>query len=204
MFDPEVNRRRGLFAMGGSLLWVATSVLPGGGGTRAEAVLRTVLLNPALLFLIVGLMGFHERQARRSGRAGAAGFSICLLGTGIMLLGNIAEIWVYKYLYGILEARWAPGWVMMGVGLMMLPAGFITLGIGTLRASVFTGWRRAVPLGFGVMLALIVGALGLSYWTDSQDRSVGVIIRLAPVLTMFGFPLGWATLGYALWSEKAV
>ena len=190
--------------MVGSLLLVATSVFTGGGGTRGEAVLRTVLLNPALLFFIVGLMGFHERQAKRSGRLGAAGFAMCLLGTGLMLLGNVTEIWVYKYLHGVLEARWAPGWRAMGVGAMLLPAGFIVLGIGTLKAGVFTGWRRAVPLGFGVMLALIVGALGLSYWTDSQDRSVGVIIRLAPVLTMFGFPLGWATLGYALWSEKAV
>ncbi len=207
MDNAKLSRRRGLFAMVGSLLWVVTAVLvefTGGGGTRAEAVLRTVLLNPALLLLIVGLMGFHERQAKRSGRLGAAGFAICLLGTGIMLLGNIAEIWVYKYLYGVLEARWTPGWRAMGVGLMMLPAGFIVLGIGTLKAGVFTGWRRAVPLGFGLMLALVVSALMLSYWTDSRDGYEIVISRLAPYLTVFGIALGWTALGYALWSEKAV
>jgi hypothetical protein len=205
--NAKLSRRRGLFAMVGSLLWVVTAVLvefTGGGGTRAEAVLRTVLLNPALLLLIVGLLGFHERQAKRSGRLGAAGFAICLLGTGIMLLGNIAEIWVYKYLYGVLEARWTPGWRAMGVGLMMLPAGFIVLGIGTLKAGVFTGWRRAVPLGFGLMLALVVSALMLSYWTDSRDGYEIVISRLAPYLTVLGIALGWTALGYALWSEKAV
>ncbi len=198
----RVGRRRGLLAMAGSLLWVATGVLfgfTGGGGTRGEAVLRTVLLNPALLFLIVGLLGFHAKQAKRSSRLGAAGFAVCLLGTGLMLLGNVTEIWVYKYLHGVLEARWTPGWRAMGVGLMLLPAGFIVLGIGTLKAGVFTGWRRAVPLAFGLMLVLVVSAFMLTYWTDLGD----IISRLATALMFYGIGLGWAALGYALWSEKA-
>ncbi len=178
--------------MVGSLLWVVTGVLvgfTGGGGTRAEAVLRTVLLNPALVLLIAGLMGFHERQAKRSGRFGAAGFAVCLLGAGTMLLGNITEIWVYKYLYGILEARWTPGWRAMGIGLMILPVGFLLLGIATLRAGVFTAWRRAVPLGFGLMLALIV-------------ISVAVAGIGRGLLVFYGFAIGWSAFGYTLWSEK--
>ena len=59
--DPaRLNRRRGLSAIAGSLLWVATAVLfgfTGGGGSRGEAVLRTVLMNPALWCFIVGLIG---------------------------------------------------------------------------------------------------------------------------------------------------
>lgn len=201
MDQARLSRRRGLFAIVGSLLWVATAVLfgfTGGGGSRGEAVLRTVLMNPALWFFIVGLMGFHERQAKRSGRLGAAGFAICLLGTGLILFGNVTEIWVYKYLHGVLEARWTPGWRAMGVGSMLLPAGFIVLGIGTLKAGVFTGWRRAVPLGFGLMLALVVSAFMLTYWID-----LDVISRFAPALMVYGIALGWAALGYALWSEKA-
>jgi len=197
----RLSRRRGLLAIVGSLLWVATAVLfgfTGGGGSRGEAILRTVLMNPALWFFIVGLMGFQQRQARRSGRLGAAGFAICLLGAGLMLLGNITEIWVYKYLHGVLEARWTPGWRAMGVGLMLLPPGFIVLGIGTLKAGVFTGWRRAVPLAFGLILALVVSAYMLTYWID-----VDVMSRFAPTLMVYGIALGWAALGYALWSEKA-
>ncbi len=200
MDKARFGRRPGLFFMVGSLLWVATRVLygfTGGGGSRGEAVLRTVLMNPALLLFIVGLMGLHERQARRSGRLGLTGYAVCLLGTGLLLLGNVTEIWVYKYLHGALEARWAPGWRAMGVGLCLLPPGFIVLGIATLKAGVFTGWRRAVPLGFGLMLALVVSAFMLTYWTDSEN----VISRLAPLMS-YGIPLGWAVLGYALWSEK--
>ena len=202
MDKARLSRRRGLLAIVGSLLWVATAVLfgfTGGGGSRGEAILRTVLMNPALWFFIVGLMGFQQRQARRSGRLGAVGYAICLLGTGLILLGNVTEIWVYKYLHGVLEARWTPGWRAMGVGLMLLPPGFIVLGIGTLKAGVFTGWRRAVPLAFGLMLALVVSAFMLTYWID-----LGVISGFAPALMVYGIALGWAALGYALWSEKAV
>lgn len=201
MDKAHLSRRRGLLAIVGSLLWVATAVLfgfTGGGGSRGEAVLRTVLMNPALWFFIVGLMGFHQRQARRSGRLGAAGFAICLLGAGLMLIGNITEIWVYMYFHGVLEARWTPGWRAMGVGAMLLPAGFVVLGISTLKAAVFTGWRRAVPLAFGLMLALVVNAFMLTYWID-----LDVLSRFAPALMVYGIGLGWAALGYALWSEKA-
>jgi hypothetical protein len=192
MLNPEANRRRGLLAMSGTLLWVVTGLLvdfTGGGGTRAEAILRTVLLNPALLLLMAGLVGFHKRQAKRSGRLGAAGSAICLLGSGIMLLGNIAEIWVYKYLYGILEARWTLGWWAMGIGLAILPAGFLLLGIATFRAEVFTGWRRAVPFGFGLLLTLIGLAVAMT--------GIG-----SGLVVFYGFAIGWAAFGYALWSEK--
>ncbi len=49
------------------------------------------------------------------------------------------------------------------------------------------------------MLALVVSAFMLTYWIDSGD----VISRLAPAVMVYGIALGWATLGYALWSEKA-
>jgi hypothetical protein len=140
-----------------------------------------VLLNPAILLLIVGLAAFHARQAQSSDRLAKTGFAICLLGTGTMLLGNVVEFWVSEH----------PGWVMMGIGAMMLPAGFVLLGLGTLRAKVFTGWRRTVPLAFGLLLAAmkLISGLGAHYWL--LDRSDG-----------WGIPLGWMALGYALWSEK--
>jgi hypothetical protein len=184
-----VNRWGGLFAMLGSLLWIVGWIIVSfvGGGTHAERIWRTLLLNPAMLLFLAGLAGFQARQAGRSGRAGTTGFVICLLGTGTMLLGNIIEFWVSEYFWG----TQTPGWVMMGVGLTMLPAGFVLLGIGTLRAGVFSGWRRAVPLGFGVLLALIVSAIAGAYRTGEV---------LFAFSATYSFALGWAVFGYALWS----
>ena len=195
MASPKLNRRGGLFAMLGSLLWTVGWILTliAGGGTSAERVWRTLLVSPGMLLFIAGLAGFHARQAGRSGQFGQTGFAVCLLGTGTMLLGNVVEFWVSEYFFG----TQTPGWVMMGIGLMMLPAGFIALGIGTLRARVLTGWRRAVPLGFGLMLGLIVIVLMVAIWTDSRHSYETLLSAI------FGIALGWMALGYALWSEQA-
>ncbi len=184
MIRLDISRRGGLFSMLGSLLWIVCWVLvmlAGGGRSRSEPIWRTVVLNPALLLLIAGLVAFHALQAKRSGGLGKAGFAISLLGTGTMLLGNIIEFWVSEH----------QGWVMIGVGAMMLPVGFVLLGVGTLRAKVFTGWRRTVPLAFGLLLVAmkLISVLGAHYWL--LDRSDG-----------WGIPLGWMALGYALWSQK--
>lgn len=204
MGNEKRERRGGLAAMLGSLLWVVcwTIVFFVGGGSRAERLWRTLLLNPALLLFMAGLWGFHARQARRSGRLGKTGFSFCMLGTATMLLGNVVEFWVSEYFYG----TQTPGWKMMGVGLMMLPVGLFLLGIGTIRARVFTGWRRAAPLGFSVMLTAVVILLILSYlspveaWMSSQP----LLAKIFPYAASYAFAFGWTALGYALWSEKAV
>ncbi len=174
----------------GSLLWTLSWIavgLAGGGRSPGERIWRTVLLNPALLLFIAGLVAFYARQAQKSPGLGKAGFVISVLGTGTMLLGNVVEFWVSEYFYG----TQTPGWTMMGVGSLMLPVGFVLLGLGTLRAKVFTGWRRGVPLGFGLMLAAIklITIFGTHYWF--LDRSDAMAI-----------PLGWMALGYALWSEN--
>ena len=103
------------------------------------------------------------------------------------MLGNVVEFWVSEYFYGTQR----PGWVMMGIGLTMLPVGFVLLGFGTLRAKVFTGWRRVVPLGVGLML-LAIRPIYLS----------GGILPMPDRSGAAGVALGWLALGYALWSEK--
>ena len=203
MGNAGLSRQCGLLAVFGSLLWVVcweiVSVV--GGGSRAERLWRTLLLNPAILLIMVGLVGFHRRQARRPGRLSRLGFSVCLLGTATMLLGNVVEFWVSEYFYG----TQTPGWVMMGIGLVMLPGGLFLLGVGTIRAHVFTGWRRGAPLGFGVMLTAAVSLLALSYLSPAalRDGSQLVLAKVSPYAVIYAVAFGWTALGYALWSEKA-
>jgi hypothetical protein len=200
MLSPNLIRWSGLLAVLGSILWTATWILVAFtvGGTQdvfglSERGWRTLLLNPAMLFFMAGLVGFHAKQADRSGRLAKSGVVICLLGLGTMLLGNIIEFWVSDPLYGTQE----PGWEMMGVGLLLLPIGLLFLGIGTLKAGVFSGWRRAVPFGFGVILALlIVSGVALILLSGSQSQ-VGSF--RAVVLTI---AFGWGVLGSALWSDQ--
>ena len=200
MSSTKWIQRSGFLAMLGGALWTATWILVAftADGTRdvlgfSERGWRTLLLNPAMIFFMAGLSGFHAKQARRSGTLGKTGSVICLLGLGTMLLGNIIEFWVSELFYGTQK----PGWAMMGVGFMILAVGLLLFGVGTRRAKVLSGWRRAVPLSFGLVLAsLILIEIAATLLTGSrlQEGLLGAML--------LNIAIGWAVLGYALCSEK--
>lgn len=199
MRSSNLIRSSGLLAVLGSVMWTATWILVfTADGTRevlgfSERGWRTLLLNPAMLFFMIGLVGFQAKQAGRLEAVAKGGFIVCLLGLATMLLGNIVEFWVSEPLYGTQE----PGWAMMGAGLLLLPIGLLLFGIGTLKARVLSGWRRVVPIGFGLILALLILsgiALILVSGSGSQKGFLGVVILIIGA--------GWAVLGYALWSDN--
>ncbi len=59
-----------------------------------------MLLNPALALFIAALLGFHRTQREQSGPIGRIGVRVGVLGLAMMLVGNVAEFWVFKPLYG--------------------------------------------------------------------------------------------------------
>lgn len=193
-------QRSGFLAMLGGVLWTATWILVAFTADETRDVFgfsergwRTLLLNPATLFFMAGLVGFHARQGKRSGSLGKTGFVICFLALGAILTGNITEFWVFKLFYGTED----PGWGIMWVGFMMLPFGLLVFGTATMRARVFSGWRQAVPLSFGSVLAslMVIGiAVMLLTGSGSQEGLLRAIF--------LSIAIGWAALGYALWSEK--
>jgi hypothetical protein len=200
MDSTKSIQRSGFLAMLGGALWTATWILVAFTADETKDVFgfsergwRTLLLNPAVLFFMAGLAGFHAKQSRGSGSLGMTGFVVCMLALGTILVGNITEFWVFQLLYGTTH----PGWGIMWVGFMMLPVGLLIFGLATRRAKVFSGWRRAVPLGFGAVLAsLMVVGIGVMLITGrgSQEELLRAMLH--------GIAIGWAALGYALWSEK--
>ncbi len=200
MQSSKLIRWSGLLAVLGGVLWTATWILVSCAAHGARDVFgfsergwRTLLLNPAMVFFMAGLVGFHAKQAGRSGSLGKSGFVICLLGLGTMLLGNIIEFWVSELFYGTQQ----PGWVMMGVGFLLMPIGLVLFGIGTLNARVFSGWGRGVPFSFGLILTLLI-LIGVVLILLSGSGSQEVFL----VALFLSIAAGWAVLGYALWSDK--
>ena len=199
MLSSNLIRSSGLLALVGGVLWTATWILAyfTADGSRdvfgfSERGWRTLLLNPAMLFFMAGLAGFHAKQAGRSESLAKGGFVICLLGLGTMLLGTIIEYWVSELFYGTQR----PGWAMFGVGVLLLPIGLLLFGIGTLKARVFSGWRRAVPFVFGLILALLIlSGVPLILLSGSPQEGFMRVVLLT-------IAVGWAVLGYALWSDK--
>lgn len=80
MLSSNLIRSSGLLAMLGSVLWTAAWILVfTADGTRevfgfSERGWRTLLLNPAMLFFMAGLVGFHAKQAGRSESLERGGF----------------------------------------------------------------------------------------------------------------------------------
>jgi Ca2+/H+ antiporter len=181
----------------GGAMWVATWILPRVGVVPldlSERGWRTLLLNPAMLLFTAGLVAFHRNQRAQSGILGRTGFVVGALVLLMMLLGNITEFWVFELFYGTQQ----PGWVMMGVGLLLLSVGLLLLGLATLRAGVYSGWRRAVPFGFGLSLVLLIlAAITAMLVSGSRTQEgLGYVIFLT-------IAAGWVVLGYALWSERS-
>lgn len=193
MSAAKTVRWSGLAAILGGVMLMAAWILPRVGAVPlnlSERSLRTLLINPP------GgpYTAFYRYEREQSGILGRTGFVVGALALLTMLVGNITEFWLFEPFYGTGQ----PGWVMMGIGLVLLPFGLLLLGLATLRTRVYSGWRRAVPFGFGLgLLLLILATIAVMQVSGSgEQEGLGGAI----VLTIAA---GWVVLGYALWSEPS-
>ncbi len=167
-------------------LWYVGVSLVGGTGYGTYNRLMPVVL----LLLAVGLLGVHAAQNGSHGRVGRAGFVVALVGLLVMIAGNVADFWVFA------ERGYGPAspkhnaWMLFGLGLFALYAGTVLFGVGTLRA-------RVLPRS-GALLLLIWFPLGFVVSGLLQLAGVPEALAFSGMTGLCG--LGWAILGYALWS----
>ncbi|MGQ0549173.1 MAG: hypothetical protein ACT4PY_05860 [Armatimonadota bacterium] len=150
------------------------------------------LLDPALAFLIIALFAYRTRYSWPGSRAAAFGWSIAILGLLTMLAGNIIEFWIGELLYLDVPGQFKPtdhlGWALFLAGLMILvPAGFVVLGVAHFRSRIISGWRRLLPLLMGLLPAVLL--------------VVATVAQAALGAVLLVFALGWVMLGYDLWSS---
>ncbi len=202
MSSSRLIRWSGLLAILGGVIWIASWILNG----LTEDASRTVLglseggyrriTNAALLLFMVGLVGFHKRQAGRSGKLGTTGLIVALVGCALMIIGNVFEFG----LIGSIPDGERPG-MMMGWGIFLLglifivPTGLLLFGIGVIKANVLPSWSRALPLVIGLisLLGIFIGIVQMVLRGDTVGGwgLITIIVSLG---------LGWVLLGYALWS----
>lgn len=197
MSAARTVRWSGLAAILGGVMWVVAWIPPSLLAVPldlSERGRRTLLLNPAIVLFMAGHTAFHRYEREQSGILGRTGFVVGALALLMMLVDNITEFWVFEPFYGTQQ----PGWLIMGIGLVLLPFGLLLLGLATLRARVYSGWRRAVPFGFGLSLMLLILATIAVMQVSGSGTQEG--LGGAIVLTIAA---GWVVLGYALWSEPS-
>jgi hypothetical protein len=209
--SSSLGRWGGLAAMAAGVLLAAGAVLQNRMDSSPFSppdYLPVVVPYLGSLFLLGGLAGLHARQAGLYGRTGAAGFWVAFVGT---LLGTVPGV-VAVLAKVFAEDRTSTAVAMFGgfaTALLHLAAGFglLLMGIATLRARVLTLPWRLLPLAIFLvdvpLKPLVVLFLGaelrreLILQEGSHAEILTFLVWDVPDVLM---GLGWALLGYALWS----
>ncbi len=140
---------------------------------------------PTLVLLAMGMVELRSRQQGGLGWLGNTGFFLAVIGTVLFTVVSLGNV-LYK---GPLQTT-PPELVQAieGVVVLSMMAGTLLLGIATAKAGVLPRWS-GLALVIGTLSALTLGFIG----------SENVRLQEAGVL-LFG--VGWAVLGFALWSGK--
>ena len=187
----------------GGVIWTASWILNGltEDGTRTVLGLseggHRRITNAALLLFMVGLVGFHKRQAGRSGKLGTRGLIVALVGCALMIVGNVFEFGLIGSISDRERHVMAMGSLIFGFGLIVIvPTGLVLFGVGVIKANVLPSWSRALPLNIGLisLLGIFIGIVEMVLRGDTvAERGLITII--------FSLGLGWVLLGFALWSD---
>ena len=103
----------------------------------------------ALVATIFALLGLHRFAQTRYGIAGALGFWLATVGTGLMAISAVVTLFAGQN---------ALGPAFLG-GLLLALIGYVILGITTLRAKVLPLWG-ALALLFGFPISIFLSTFG--------------------------------------------
>ena len=142
-----------------------------------------VVLGLAGLATLLASVGVLTRDAGRSGRLGKAGYVLSFLGAAVFSVGNLTE--------GVWHAEF--GVVLFGIGLMILTAGVVVLGLSVRRAKVLPP-RAVWPLVVGWLAFLPVANSPIVF---------GSAFSVLSLLAAGMLSIGWVTVGYALQSVES-
>ena len=173
-------RWSGLLVVPGGALWALSPV----GISISETAFGTPnvfwkYFLSAPLLLLIGLVGVEIRQWRPSGPLQKIGFALALVGLILVAAGDAGLYWLG------LDERFimtAPAYRAFRLGLLLLGAGSILLGVAAPRDGVLPTWGL-LPFVVGSLCGLVafvvdLGSFGAGLWM------------------LFG--LGWAWLGLSL------
>ncbi len=203
MSSSRLIRWSGLLAILGGAIWTASWILNGLTEDGARTVLGLSeggyrrITNAALLFFMVGLVGFHKRQAGRSGKLGTTGLMVALVGCALMIIGNVFEFGLIGSIPSGERPGMVMGWGIFTLGLIFIvPTGLVLFGVGVIKANVLPSWSRALPLVLGLisLSGIFIGIVEMVLRGDT-------VAEWGLITIIFSLGLGWVLLGFALWSD---
>lgn len=128
---------------------------------RVTAILSVLWLIGA----VVGVVGMVRLGVAGRGRFGRIAAALAFAGLGVVLLAWLTDFD---------DPAAAEDGALMAVGRVLTLLGFLCLGIATVRARRWSGWRRLAP--FFYLLAVVLGALS---WALAEVELTVALIGLA-------------------------
>lgn len=166
--DTVLIRRAGLVgAVGGALTLVSGVIVQGvvQPATHVSAEMwsypwsSSALVPVSLVYalfhvmVIVGIVGYWRSGVAGTGRGVQIGAIVALTGTAVLCAAELLSIPVADQRVDDRGASLVGA--TFGVGSVLSAVGFIVLGVATVRAARWQGWRRYVALVLGVWLVVV-------------------------------------------------
>ena len=179
MLRFSLRRLGGLAAMVGGALWIAKLYIDRDKLYRHRPPEADALLLVMALFLVAGLTGLYAHRAGHWGVMGKACFVLGLLPLAQMIAVVIARV---------ISARLPGPLQNPDLGMLLLFPGTMCVGLAMVRIKALPKWN-AVPVLMGFLLPL------------DEFVKLASGVEQAGFAVAMGFGVGWALLGYALWSR---
>jgi hypothetical protein len=123
--------------------------------TSSELVRNSVVYAVLHVLVFVGLLGFARSGLAGTGRAARIGLALAIAGTALLFASELASIPIRDQHADDTGAAVVGG--MYGLASVLIAIGFVTAGITTVRARLWTGWRRWTPLAVGIWMGALIG-----------------------------------------------
>ena len=176
MSSSDRIRWGGLAAMLAGLTFIVLMLIPEGSPGSYLYTLNNLAFIVAVLFMLLGLAGFHALQKGSYGRIGRGGLYTVIAAGSVQILAQVGLI------SGSMAFRF-----LDFLGLLGVMVGFVLYGAATLQARVLPRW-----CGVGFIVGLPVWWILSVILGNEYGGSLGGII--------FGFL--WLALGYVLFSRR--
>ena len=120
------------------------------------ALVPVSLVNAILHALVfVGVLAFARSGIAGPSRGARWGLALALAGTALFVGAELASLPYRDQRMNDAGPTIVGG--LFGLATLLSAAGFIAVGIATIRGGVWAGWRRLTPLAVGIWMCALLG-----------------------------------------------
>lgn len=153
MKSTTLSRNLGKIGVAGALLWILTLVLEYSLGLQPPAgegplyVLNQILALTALVGIALGYQGIKAYRGV-STRFGRISVSLFTVGYFLIVIAGVFAL--------IMRSDDSPIFILFPLGGLLMDLGALFTGFSVMKANVWQGWRRFMPLIYAIYLWAVI------------------------------------------------